>query len=158
MRIFNIYDDNARSLQELARAQRRVLVVDYDKVITSSAGRSHGLCPTVQELLDCIMTTARTKVVLITRHQAEELASDMPGPVPDIWERVGPQGPDSMLPAMLADLEDDSVVAFLCDHERFIAAEATDDAPGGVASTHASNQAFVQFLVDWLRVCGGEIC
>lgn len=157
MRIFNIYDDNARSLQELASAQRRVLVVDYDKVMASSGAAASGVYPTVPELLDCIMTTARTKVVLITHRQAEELAPETPGPAPDVWQTAGPSGPDGTLPSMLADLEDGSAVAFLCDGDRFLAAEATDDSPPGQAPLE-DNQAFVQFLVDWLRICGGEIC
>jgi hypothetical protein len=158
MRIFNVYDDNARSLQELASARRRVLVVDYDNVMTSSGAPTNVLYPTIPELLDCVMTTTRTRVVLITRRQAEELASDTPGPSPDIWETIGPRGPDTILPAMLANLENDGAVAFLCDGERFLTAEAADETPAVQGHAGADRQAFVQFLVDWLRICGGEIC
>jgi uncharacterized protein YqiB (DUF1249 family) len=59
---------------------------------------------------------------------------------------------------MLANLENDGAVAFLCDGERFLTAEAADETPAVQGHAGADRQAFVQFLVDWLRICGGEIC
>jgi hypothetical protein len=156
MRVLDVHDDNARFFQDLAHAERRVLVVDYDSVIApyNSARHSGMPYPTISELLDCIMTTSRTRVVLITGGQAAELAPPVPGPAPDIWESNGPAGPDVKLPAMLARLGDDTAVAFLRDPV-FTARDATGKL-GGCAA--AASHDFVQFLVDWLRVCGGEIC
>ncbi len=158
MRVLDVHDDNARFFQDLAHAKRRVLVVDYDSVIApySAAGNSGMPCPTISELLDCIMTTSRTRVVLVTAGQAAELAPPVPGPAPDIWESGGPAGPDVMLPAMLARLGADAAVAFLSDRDRLCTARDATGTLGGCSA--AASHDFVQFLVDWLRVCGGEIC
>ena len=167
MRILDVHDDNARFFQDLAHARRRVLVVDYDSVIApySPAGNSGMPYPTISELLDCIMTTSRTRVVLITGGQAPDFGPLAPGPAPDVWGSDGSRGPDVMLPAMLAKFGEDTAVAFLSDRDRLFAAlpEAASDGESGEFSAAGSgatdcSQAFVQFLVDWLRVCGGEIC
>jgi hypothetical protein len=163
MRILTVHDDRSRFFQELAGAKRRVLVVDYDSVIApqSVSGNSSVPYPTISELLDCIMTTSRTQVVLITDGQAEELAPAVPGPAPDICGIGGSADPEVMLPDMLAKLGEDTAVAFIGDraHSFAMIPEIADDggapAPEGAAG---ESQEFVQFLVDWLRVCGGEIC
>jgi len=161
MQILDVHEDNARFFQDLAHAKRRVLVVDYDKVMAPGAAAwpSAIPCPTVPELLDCIMTTGRTRVVLITGNQKAELAPSAPGPAPDVWKTAGSAGPDGMLPAMLSKFGDDTAVAYLSHRDRPVNAfpptrsEQRSDAPGV-----GCRQAFVQFLVDWLRVCGGEFC
>jgi hypothetical protein len=159
----DVHDDNARFFQDLAQAKRRVLVLDYDNVIAPGGGARHrGIpCPTVPELLDCIMTTGRTRVVLITGSQRAGLAPLAPGPAPDVWGTAGSAGPDVMLPAMLASLGDDTAVAYLSDRDRPLNAlpPTASEQRGDPASDAADcRQAFVQFLVDWLRVCGGEFC
>lgn len=162
MQILDVHDDNARFFRDLAQAKRRVLVVDYDNVNApgGSAGRSAIPCPTVPELLDCIMTTGRTRVVLITESQRAELARPAAGPAPDVWGTAGSAGSDVMLPAMLSKLGDDTAVAYLSHRDRPVNAlpptvsEQRAEAPSGAGC----RQAFVQFLVDWLRVCGGEFC
>lgn len=161
MRILDVHGDNAPFFQELAQAKRRVLVVDYDSVIAPCSDAHSGMpYPTVAELLDCIMTTSRTRVVLITGGEAEELASPLSGPAPDVWGSDPSRGPDAMLPAMLARLGEDTAVAFLSDRDRLFPAlpEAACDGGGSGAENAACRQDFVQFLVDWLRVCGGEMC
>ena len=162
MQMLDVHDDNARFFQDLAQAKRRVLVVDYDNVNApgGSAGRSAIPCPTVPELLDCIMTTGRTRVVLITGNRRADLGPLAPGPAPDVWEPASTGGPDVMLPAMLSKLGDDTAVAYLSHRDRSVntlpptATEQRAEAPSGAGC----RQAFVQFLVDWLRVCGGEFC
>jgi hypothetical protein len=158
--MLDVHDDNARFFQDLAQAKQRVLVVDYDSVIAPyRAAGNCGPYPTVSELLDCIMTTSGTRVVLITGGQAPDLGPLVPGPAPDIWETGESAGPEAMLPTMLAKLGDDTAVAFLSDRDRPIpalAGTASDSAAGSGAA--GCRQASLQFLVDWLRVCGGEIC
>jgi len=159
MRILDVHGDNAPFFQELAQAKRRVLVVDYDSVIAPCSAAPSGMpYPTVTELLDCIMTTSRTRVVVITGGEAAELASPLSGPTPDVWEGDPSRGPDTMLPAMLARGGDDTAVAFLSDRDRLFPALPEAVCGGSRAENTARRQDFVQFLVDWLRVCGGEIC
>ncbi|MFZ3213283.1 MAG: hypothetical protein WA188_17405 [Terriglobales bacterium] len=156
MRILDVHSDNAPFFQELAQAKRRVLVVDYDSVIAPCSAPSGVPYPTVTELLDCIMTTSRTRVVVITAGEAAELASPLSGPASDLWESDAPRGPDAMFPGMLSRLGEDTAVAFLSDRDRLF--PALPEAACGGAENPACRQDFVQFLVDWLRVCGGEIC
>jgi len=160
MRILDVHGDNAPFFQELAQAKRRVLVVDYDSVIAPCSAPSGVPFPTVTELLDCIMTTSRTRVVVITGGEAAELASPLSGSTPDLWESEASRGPDAMFPGMLSRLEEDTAVAFLSDRDRLFPALPETACGGGVsrAKNSAGGQDFVQFLVDWLRVCGGEIC
>ena len=164
MQRLDVHDDHAQFFQGLAHAKRRVLVLDYDNVIASGgvAAKSGIPCPTVPELLDCIMTTSRTRVVLLTNNRRAAVALPAPGPVPDVWGTGGSAIPDAMLPAILEKLEDDTTVAYLSDRDRRVSAlppiasePHCDSASSGGAGCR---QAFVQFLVDWLRVCGGEFC
>jgi hypothetical protein len=163
MRILKVHDDHSRFFQELAGAKRRVLVVDYDSVIARhpASGNSGVPYPSISELLDCIMTTSHTRVVLITDGKAAELAPAVPGPVPDICGTGGPADQEVMLPDMLAKLGEDTAVAFIGDraHSFAMIPEVADDGGAPVREGAAGeSQEFVQFLVDWLRVCGGEIC
>ena len=160
MRILDVHGDNAPFFQELAQAKRRVLVVDYDSVIAPCSAAPSGVpYPTVTELLDCIMTTSRTRVVVITGGEAAELASPLSGPAPDLWESDASRGPDAMLPAMLPRREKTPPWP-----SSAIAIGSFPPCPTGPAAADparenaACRQDFVQFLVDWLRVCGGEIC
>jgi len=159
MRILDVHGDNAPFFQELAQAQRRVLVVDYDSVIAPCSAPSGVPYPTVTELLDCIMTTSRTRVVVITGGEAAELASPLSESTPDLWGSEASRGPDAMFPGMLSRLEEDTAVAFLSDRDRLFPALPDGACSGGSGAENAAGrQDFVQFLVDWLRVCGGEIC
>jgi len=160
MRILDVHGDNAPFFQELAQAKRRVLVVDYDSVIAPCSAPSGVPYPTVTELLDCIMATSHTRVVVITGGEAAELASPLSGPAPDVWASDAPRGPGAMFPGMLSRLGEDTAVAFLSDRDRLFPAlpDGACDGGGSGAENAAGGQAFVQFLVDWLRVCGGEIC
>jgi len=160
MRILDVHGDNAPFFQELAQAKRRVLVVDYDSVIAPCSAPSGVPYPTVTELLDCIMATSHTRVVVITGGEAAELASPLCGPAPDVWASDAPRGPGAMFPSMLSRLGEDTAVAFLSDRDRLFPAlpDGACDGGGSGAENAAGRQDFVQFLVDWLRVCGGEIC
>jgi len=97
-------------------------------------------------------------VVVITGGEAAELASPLSGPTPDLWGSDGYRGPDPVFPAMPTG--EDAAVAFLGDRDRLFPAlpGAACDGGGSGAENTACRQDFVQFLIDWLRVCGGEIC
>jgi hypothetical protein len=159
MRILNLENDSTRFFQQLANAKRRVLVVDYDSVMApaSDTANSGIPCPTVPELLDCIMTTSRTRVVVISGNRKAGVGRHVPGPTPDVWPSDGSSDPDVLLPAMLAKLGDDTAVGFVSDRDRPLGTLVdTKNDSGGFCATGSKNS--LQFLVDWLRVCGGEIC
>ena len=157
MQMLDVHDDNVHFFHHLAQAKRRVLLRDYDHIGSPMGGAGGIPCPTVSELLDCIMTTG-TQVVLITEKEQAELSQVGPGPAPDVWGITGPMSPDVMLPAMLSSLGDDAAIAYLSDRDW-----ALSPFPPAASDTCTDldtrcRQAFVQFLVDWLRVCGGEFC
>ena len=161
MRILNFADDNTRFFffKALANAKRRVLVVDYDSVVAPvcDAVTSSIPCPTISELLDCIMTTGRTRVVLIRGSHPARLERHVPGPAPDVWGMDGSADPDAQLPAMLAKLGEDSAVGYVSHRDwPWGAVMETKGDTGGFCA--AGSKDSLQFLVDWLRVCGGEIC
>ncbi|MFB3916182.1 MAG: trehalose-phosphatase [Terriglobales bacterium] len=85
---------------QLHRAEDRVLLLDYDGTIapfTVHRNRAYPY-PTVAELLDCIMSTCRTRVALITGRAAREIPPLLGlNPAPEIWgshgiERLCPDG------------------------------------------------------------------
>jgi len=85
---------------QLSSAADRLLLLDYDGTIAPFAinRRSAVPYPSVPELLDCIMTTCRTRVVLISGRAAREVPSLLGlNPHPEIWgmhgfERLYPNG------------------------------------------------------------------
>jgi hypothetical protein len=176
MQILTVQDDNTRLFQELAQAKRRVLVVDYDSVIAPlAAAHSCPPYPNVLDLLDCIMTTGRTRVVWITGGRASAADTPLPGPRADIWrteaippwtfellESAGGYAATTELKheiaAMLSTVGDDAAVAFLSDRTRWYAGGQGSGIFKATEDNRTGAERLVQFLVDWLRVCGGEIC
>ncbi len=76
----------------LGRARERVLLLDYDGTIAPFAVQRHQAFPypTVPELLDCIMSTCRTRVVLISGRAAREIPPLLGlNPHPEIWGTYG---------------------------------------------------------------------
>jgi trehalose 6-phosphate phosphatase len=77
---------------QLCRARDRVLLLDYDGTIAPfSAQRNRAFpYPTVPELLDCIMSTCRTRVMLISGRPAREIPPLLGlNPHPEIWGTYG---------------------------------------------------------------------
>ncbi len=87
-------------LERLPTAAQRVLLLDYDGTVAPfSVDRSRAFpYPTVPELLDCIMSTCRTRVVLISGRAAREVPRLLGlNPPPEVWgtnamERLFPDG------------------------------------------------------------------
>jgi trehalose 6-phosphate phosphatase len=78
--------------EQLRRARERVLLLDYDGTIAPfSAQRNRAFpYPTVPELLDCIISTCRTRVVVITGRAAREIPPLLGlNPCPEIWRTNG---------------------------------------------------------------------
>lgn len=86
--------------EHLCRARERVLLLDYDGTVAPfSTQRNRAFpYPTVAELLDCIMSTCRTRVVLITGRAARQVPPLLGlNPHPEVWgtygiERLQPNG------------------------------------------------------------------
>jgi hypothetical protein len=157
MRILDVHGDNVAFFHELALAKQRVLVLDYESVIAPCSAIAGGApYPTIAELLDCIMTVGETRVVVINGGEAAELSSPLSGALPEAWGR-GSRNRRAMLPERLGG--EDTAVAFLGDRDRLFPALPDAVCGGGeYGDKTAGRRDLVQFLVDWLRVCGGEIC
>lgn len=92
--------DRRLFFRNLAGGIHRVLLTNYDGVLAPlSVDRQHAFpYPTVPELLDSILTTCNTRLVLLTSKSARELASILGlNPRPEIWgctgyERLLPDG------------------------------------------------------------------
>ena len=85
-------------LEELSRGKERVLLLDYDGTIapfSAERDRAHPY-PSVVELLDCIMSTCHTRVVLLSGRAALEVVPLFGQiPYPEIW---GSHGVERLLP------------------------------------------------------------
>ncbi len=87
-------------LDQLCQARQRVLLMDYDGTIAPfSAQRNRAFpYPGIPKLLDCIMSTCRTRIVLISGRPAREIPRLLGiTPHPEIWgscgtERLQPNG------------------------------------------------------------------
>ncbi len=77
---------------DVARAESRALLLDYDGTVAPfSADRSRAFpYPSVPELLDCIMSTCRTRLALISGRPAREVPGLLGlNPHPEIWGTYG---------------------------------------------------------------------
>lgn len=80
--------DSDLFFQELSEKRDRALLLDYDGTIAPFTARRDQAFPypTVPELIDCIMSTCRTRVALISGRPSREIP-DLLGltPHPEIW-------------------------------------------------------------------------
>jgi hypothetical protein len=145
-------------LQQLTHARRSVLMLDFESTIARLAETDARFpYPTVNDLLDCIAMTTATRVVVASRLPTHELRRY---PVPagaELWKR----------PLTAAgDLKFDLPAAYLTG------APGTVTPVGGRMRLwvrpeyHLGRgkrvlgpaEELVQFLIDWLRACAGEVC
>jgi trehalose-phosphatase len=78
--------------EQLCRARNRVLLLDYDGTIAPFSVHRDRAFPysTVPELLDCIMSTCHTRLVLISGRVAREIPPLLGlNPHPEIWGACG---------------------------------------------------------------------
>jgi len=173
---------------KLRRATSRALLLNYAGVVAPLAvSRGPAMAyPRIPDLLDCIMSTCQTRVVLISNRPARELARLLGlGRHPEIWGTHGLEhldadgryerkylnvrGKKGAVRAILSELGPDAAVAYIGDDARdeevfralhghcltvlvqpvyrFTAAQMWLRSPSDV----------LQFLVDWLRACGGDM-
>lgn len=77
---------------QLCRTRDRVLLLDYDGTIAPFSVQRHRAFPypTIPELLDCIVSTCRTRVLLISGRSALEIPPLFGlNPHPEIWGTNG---------------------------------------------------------------------
>ncbi len=176
--------DSSGFFQQLARIRRGVLVLNYDDIINSPC-LTPARCyfrPTLLEVLDSILTTTCTRVILLSTQPILELLRALGlQRHPEIWDPrelfVNDDSPEpgdrpvasrkGRLPAFLK-LCAGSPVAWLvkCPGE-----PGQNHAPSpwgtlvrpefytqdsGVSWGAPDN--LLHFLIDWLRACGGEVC
>jgi hypothetical protein len=142
----------------LSHRHRGVLVIDYDSTI---ARLGNADCvfpyPTVQELIDCILASTGTRVVLATRRPAQELRSCFALPGPEICT---PEAALSMEKSSgdypLAYLRGDGGTAKLAAASRLRVCPRYQ--VGRQKQAVAPPEEMVQFLAEWLRACSGEVC
>lgn len=134
-----VKSQTATYFEQLARARQRLLMVDYDGTIAPFALDRNQAFPysTVPELLDSIMSTCATRLVLITGRAARDLASLFRRkPQPEIWgvhglERLLPDGRYDMV-----SIPEESVSALARADEELEAeglGEHCESKPGAVA-------------------------
>jgi trehalose 6-phosphate phosphatase len=78
--------------EKLSRASERVLLLDYDGTIAPFSPERHRAFPypTIPELLDSIMSTCRTRVMLISGRSAKDIPPLLGlQPAPEIWGSYG---------------------------------------------------------------------
>jgi trehalose 6-phosphate phosphatase len=100
-----------RFFDRLPESSERVLLVDYDGTIAPfSIHRNRAFpYPSVPELLDCIMSTCRTHVALISGRAAREVPPLLGlNPHPEIWGSDGIERLDANDEYFVADLSDDT--------------------------------------------------
>ncbi|MFB3917827.1 MAG: hypothetical protein ACE14M_13930 [Terriglobales bacterium] len=181
--------------RQLAQAEQGVLVLDYDSAVARFGPfrqwRFPG--PTVYEVLDSILSTTRTRVVIVSKRRSGELQRVL-GSVadPGNWHSGNLQlitlngtYHKSTPQSLLANLCPLGPLAYLGTHQEPKPAPASrNDAPleelkrellnslrketpasvqprfflGDAQSWLGEPEDLVQFLIDWLRACGGELC
>ncbi len=169
--------DSSYFFQQLARVRHGVLVLDYDDKIASLC-RSRDeryFRPTLIEILDSILTTTCTRVILLSTQRIFDFLRTLGlQRHPEIWQ---PQRPSAHSMANgrsernlrttdLVQLGGEAPIAWLmtCPVERIplqsawgmlVRPEFYTERTGIVVGAPES---LLQFLVDWLRSCGREVC
>jgi hypothetical protein len=143
--------------ETLSRRHRGVLVIDYDSTIARLGSAD---CvfpyPTVQELIDCILVSTGTRVVLATRRPAQELRSSFVLPGPEICT------PEAAL--SMEKFSGDDPLAYLGGDGGTAkpSASRVQVCPrywvGSQRQAAAPPEELAQFLAEWLRACAGEVC
>jgi hypothetical protein len=178
--------DTGYFFQQIAQAQHSTLVIDFDTTLRSFVVLPHSKfrVPTITELLDCILVCGRTRVILISGHDAREVAGHLTPPFPEVWGRNGaerispvaaatakvsfcirprPRTTTKTIANLLDELSVGGPLAYLIGET--CAETQTTRLP--VRPQFYLNQTDVvwgptedltRFLADWLWACAGETC
>jgi trehalose-phosphatase len=136
---FVVKDPSELFFEQLCRVRNRVLLLDYDGTIAPfSVQRNRAFpYPTIPELLDCIMSTCRTRVLLISGRAAREIPPLLGlRPHPEIWGSYGAERLQTNGEYSVAALSEDSQYALAEAHAWLEAeglAELVELKPGAIA-------------------------
>ena len=133
-------------------------MIDYDSTI-AHLGRADCVFPypTVLELIDCILASTGTRVVLATQRPAQELRPYFAPPGPEICTPQAAQAMEKISGNYpLAYLRGDDGTAKPASASRLRIRPRYQ--VGGEEQAAASPEELVQFLTEWLRACTGEVC
>jgi hypothetical protein len=145
--------------EQLGRARRSVLLLDFESTIARIADAGPRFpYPTANELLDCIAMTTKTRVVVTTGLQAQELRRYVLPAGAEVHVRE--------MGARLAELAFDAPVAYLTGEPHSVTPVGGQTRLwvrpeyylGRAKPVLAPAEELVQFLADWLRACAGEVC
>jgi hypothetical protein len=178
--------DIAQFFHHLAHTEHGTLVLDFE----STVARLHAVpeprfpYPRITELLECIMATGRTRVVVASTRPVAELGSALVWPEAEVWASDGmervlattpqhrarvplcirPRAEFGLRRSLIDELCDRGPVAYVMGDPRTIPATTAGFAVvpelhlDRVHKSLAAPESFLQFLVEWLRACAGEIC
>jgi len=145
--------------EQLARARRSVLLLDFESTLARLPETDRRFpFPTANDLLECIAMMTPTRVIVSTSLPAHELRRyPMPSGVELYAREMG---------ARLADLTFEAPVAYLTGELHTLTPVGgrtrlwvrPEYFLGKAKSVLAPAEELVQFLVDWLRACAGEVC
>ncbi len=142
----------------LARRRRGVLVIDFDSTIAQVGNSERGYpYPTAPEVLDSIVSMTGTRVVVISARPVGEVRGYFAQPGPEIW------GCCDMAALDLDALGGSFPLAYLKGgKDGLLPAHRLRVCPrfwnGQSSAEGAPAEDLVQFLIEWLRACTGEIC
>jgi hypothetical protein len=141
--------------QNLSQRHRGVLVIDYDSTIAQlGSADSVFPYPSVQELIDCIVVSTGTRVVLATERPLQEVRALFAAPRPEICT------PETAL--ALEKFGGSYPLAYLRGESGPSPAGRLRVRPqysvGAIRQAAAPSEELVQFLTEWLRACAGEVC
>ncbi len=184
--VANCHLDTGYFFQQIASAEKRFLILDFDTTIAKlgDAPARHVPYPSVPDLLECIAASAHTRLILASTAAPDALESALACSDFEVWACDGQQrivptmpGKTQRVPMMVR-----SKAGSDCRHGlirqrswRYPVAYLVGAAAGYgsdveelfvIPELHlgknkvltATPEPLVQFLVDWLRVCAGEIC
>ncbi len=176
--------DSIHFFQQIASADRRFLILDFDTTIArlSDLPASRFPYPRVTDLLECIAANARTRLILASAARATALTPALACPDFELWacdgqQRIVPAAPGSKserVPLQVRSQAGDDCRRALIQKRssRYPVAYLVGACAGDgrelyvvpelyFAKTQvltATPEPLVQFLADWLRACAGEIC
>ncbi len=179
--------DTGYFFQQLASAEKRFLILDFDSTIArlNPSPTSRFPYPRVTDLLECIAASAHTRLILASAAPPRELKPALAWPDCEIWacdgqDRIAPGAPGShaeRVPLHLHGQDEKDrrrtlieqrssrfPLAYLVGTPNLLADSAHDLFV--VPELHLSKtpvltatpEPLVQFLAEWLLVCAGEIC
>ena len=149
--------ESSHFFEALSRRQRGVLVIDFDSTI-AMLGQADCVFPypTVTELIDFIVASTGTRVIVATARPAQELRAYFAPPGPEICSLQEASAIEKFSGNfLLAYLRGDSrdaktaMASRLRINPRYLM---------GREQVAAAPEGLVQFLAEWLRACRGEVC